>query len=286
VIDHTLCNLALRNRALALAVATTGAIPMAATTTGYTRTPIAGTGTLAANAGAGTFNTSQAGIVVNGSIVTVAGTNYVVSNFNGTTGCTLSGAPTFSAAAFTYTGSFIVDGLYAGMEIVPTGFSANTVDTIVSVTARTIITTAARTAEASASGRTLAVGFPAMRAWENAPGTFTPITGRIYVTEEYSPSTHSVNLFPVNHSHADETGMYVLKIFGITGTDLFAIRKYIDGLAALFAPGTVLVAGANNVRIRTDVAPVPGELIPQPGGWTVCALPIHWAAQSINTIAA
>ena len=273
---------ALRARAITLAVATTGSIVMAATTTGYTRTPIAGSGTLAANAGTGTFSTSQVGVIVNGSLVTVGATNYVVSAFDGTTGCVLSGVPTFTATAFTQTGSFVVDGLYAGMEILPTGFAANTVDTIVSVTARTIITTAARTAEASASGRTLAVGLPAMRAWENAPGTFTPITGRIYVTDEYSPSTHSMITFPVKNGHAEETGMYVLKFYGITGTE---IQKYTDKLALLYTPGTSLSAGANSVKIRTDVSTTPGELIPQPGGWTVGMVTVHWLARSLNVIA-
>lgn len=284
MISHTDTQLALRNRALTLSVATTGSIAMAATTTGYTRTPVAGTGTLTAVAGVGTFSNSQAGVLANGSIVTVAGTNYVVSAFDGTTGCVLSGAPTFIATAFTYTGSFIVDGLRAGMEITPTGFAANTVDTIVGVTARTV-TTRTRTAEATAGGRTLAVGFPALRVWENATDTFTPIAGRPYVKEEYSPSTHRLETFPAQNGHVEETGMYILTLYGITGTDLHAIRKYIDKLAALFTPGTVLTAGVDFVRIRSDVASTPGALIPQPGGWTACALQIHWSARSTNLIA-
>lgn len=283
MISNAACRTALRNRAIALSVATTGAITMSATATGYTRTPIAGTGTLAANAGVGTFNTSQAGVIVNGSVVTVAGTNYIVSHFDGTTGCTLSGAPTFGAAAFTYTGSFIVDGLTAGMEIVPTGFGTNPVGTISSVTARTV-TTAARSVEASASGRTLAVGLPQLRDWENADITFERVAGRLYVTEEYSPSTHSLYASPKQGGDVEETGMYVLKVFGISGTGTDAIDRYVDGLRALFAPGTQLTAGADTVRIRADVAPSSSAVIPQGDGWTVCALPIHWSANSKNVI--
>jgi len=285
MIDSTLTRAALRARAVQLVVATTGSIAMSATATGYARTPVAGSGTLAANAGVGTFSTSQAGVIVNGSVVTVASVNYVVSNFNGTTGCTLSGTPTFTSASFTYTGSFIVDGLKAGMEIAPSGFAANTVAAITAVTARTV-TTAARTVEATASGRTLLVGLPALVAWENEDITVQRIAGRPYMTAEYSPSTHSMSLFPARGSHADETGMYVLKIFGISGVGPDHIDKYINGLRALFAPGTQLTSGVNTVRIRTDVAPSPGPLIPQEGGWTVCMLPIHWSARSINTIVA
>lgn len=64
-------------------------------------TPLTGAGTLTATAGAGTFSTSQVGIIANASIVVVAGVSYTVSGFNNTTGATLSGAPTFGASAFT-----------------------------------------------------------------------------------------------------------------------------------------------------------------------------------------
>jgi hypothetical protein len=75
---------------------------------------MAGTGTLTAVAGAGTFSSSQAGIVQNGAVVIVAGVPYAISGFNGTTLCTLStqppdgtapGVPTFSASAFTLHGT-------------------------------------------------------------------------------------------------------------------------------------------------------------------------------------
>lgn len=70
--------------------------------TGAAGPSVSGSGTLAATAGAGTFSTSQAGVISNGDVVVVGGNSYTVSAFNGTTGCTLSGTPTFGAAAFTY----------------------------------------------------------------------------------------------------------------------------------------------------------------------------------------
>jgi hypothetical protein len=75
---------------------------------------MAGTGTLTALAGAGTFSSSQAGIVQNGAVVIVAGIPYSISGFSGTTTCTLnpqppdgtsSGLPTFGASAFTLHGT-------------------------------------------------------------------------------------------------------------------------------------------------------------------------------------
>lgn len=62
------------------------------------------TGTVSCTAGAATFSTSQAGVIANGSVIFVHGVSgcFVVSAFNGTTGCTLAtvggGSPTFSAS--------------------------------------------------------------------------------------------------------------------------------------------------------------------------------------------
>jgi hypothetical protein len=64
--------------------------------------PATGVGTVSCTAGAATFSSSQAGKIINGAIVTVGASSYTVSAFNGTTGCTLSGTPTFGASAFTW----------------------------------------------------------------------------------------------------------------------------------------------------------------------------------------
>jgi hypothetical protein len=62
------------------------------------------TGTVVCAAGAATFSTSQAGVIVNGSVIVAHGTSgaFVVSAFSGTTTCTLTaiggGTPTFSAS--------------------------------------------------------------------------------------------------------------------------------------------------------------------------------------------
>jgi hypothetical protein len=282
VIDLLAVHLALQNRALSVVIATTGSIALSATATGYARTPLAGSGTLAATTGAGTFSTTQAGVIVNGSVVTVAGTNYVVSNFNGTTGCTLSGAPSFAAAAFTYTGSFIVDGLDKGMEITPTGFAANTVGVIASVTARTI-TTGARSVETSASGRTISVGFPSQRALENVPLSNPDVT-RPYVEEDFVPATTTLMGSKTGGS-VEETGLYVLKWYGLPGIGETALRKSAHALKLLFAPGTRLTAGSDTVSVRGDVGPQTGQIIPLTG-WSVLVLTIPWRAYTQNVVAA
>lgn len=71
----------------------------------HVTSPAALTGTLTATAGAATFSASQAGIIANGALILVAGNKCTVSAFNGTTGCTLSGSPTFAASPWTTSAS-------------------------------------------------------------------------------------------------------------------------------------------------------------------------------------
>lgn len=282
-------HLALRNRALGLVVATTGSTTLAATTTGFSRVRT-GTGTVAATGGTATFSTSQAGIIANGSIVTVGATSYTVSAFDGTTTCTLSGAPTFGAAVFThYTGSFVAEGFVVGMEANPTGFAGNGVGTVTSVSATTLTTTGTRSAEAASSGRTLRVLFPQLIEFENVP--LTRIAGREYITEEFSPSTKELLTSPKVGGTVEETGDYFLTWYGITavgaipGVGDAAIRKSVDALILLFTPGTVLTSGTTTVRIRGDVAPQTGQLIPLTG-WVALQLKVPWRSYSANTISA
>ncbi len=89
-----------------------GAKGLVANITGFTNAstvtiglPV-GVGTVVATAGAATFSVSQTGTLANGSVVVVAGTPYTVSALAGLT-CTLSGAPTFGASAFTWLGAAV-----------------------------------------------------------------------------------------------------------------------------------------------------------------------------------
>lgn len=61
---------------------------------------VAGVGTVSCTAGTATFSNSQAGVIQNSSQVIIGGVYYFVTGFDGTTGCTLSGTPTFGASAF------------------------------------------------------------------------------------------------------------------------------------------------------------------------------------------
>jgi len=199
-------------------------------------------------------------------------------------------------------GSFVTDGFVVGMEILAAGFTAagdngNGIITALTATAMAVdaytvtlgptgYTVAARTlvTEAAAAARTISVKLPAMRAWENT--TFTPVTGKPYLEEDYVPATMTLISAPARNGEVTETGLYVLKVYGLSGKGIAALRKSVDALRLLYAPGTTMTAGAHTVRVRTDVSTQTGQIIPLDGGWSVLTLTVPWWAMSTNVIAA
>lgn len=197
-----------------------------------------------------------------------------------------TGSTSLSATATGYhraAGSFVTDGFKPGMEFTPTGFATNTVDVIKSVTASDLETMNARAVEAEASGRTIAVGFPAMRAWEN--DSFTPDPARPYAEEDFEPGTQRL-ITQAATGKIHEDGLYVIKRYGLLNFGVAALRKEVDALKALFTPGTTLTAGSHVVTIRTDVSPQTGRVTPLTSGHAVLVLTIPWYARSTNAIAA
>jgi hypothetical protein len=200
--------------------------------------------------------------------------------------CT-TGSATLAATATGYSrtsGSFLTDGFDVGMEIVPTGFAANTVDIVTAVTAHSLSVQEPRAVEAAHAGRTISVGLPVLRAWENVD--FTPVGGRPYVEEEYVPATNRLVTFPASGGQLEETGLFLLKWYGLSAVGISALRTSVDALKALYAPDTVLVAGSNTVRCRSDLGAYCGQIIPIAGGWSVLVLTVPWLARSTNVIAA
>jgi hypothetical protein len=226
VIDQTAATLALRNRAIAVSVATTGVASIAATATGYT--------------------------------------------------CT---APH----------SFLTDNFAVGMELLASGFATAgnngyKIITAVSALSMTVTSLTTMAIEAAGGNETLLAGLPEGRAFDNIPFTPSNFAGRPFVEEDFVPAT-TLLMGQKNGGLVQETGLYVLKLYGLSGTGVSAIRKTMDALKALFAPGTTLTAGSHTVRVRTDLGPFAGQILPQDDGRSVCALTIPWEAYSINAIA-
>lgn len=184
-------------------------------------------------------------------------------------------------------GSFVTDGFQPGMEVLPAGFATNTRDIITGVAALTLTVKTSRAAETSASGRSLTVGFPVQRAWENE--RFTRGANRPYVEEDFVPATHEIITFPAATGRAEETGLYVIRVYGIHAYGINAMRKTVDAILARFTPGTTLSVTSADVRIRgtarNEPGPQSGQIL-RDGEWSVCSIRIPWLASTANAIAA
>jgi len=184
-------------------------------------------------------------------------------------------------------GSFVTDGFAVGMELLEAGFPTNAYRVVTNVAAGTLTVAGTLTASGAAGSRSLTVGLPEGRAWDNA--VFTPIAGRPYLEEDMVPATSSLVTFRSQGSGSvEETGLYLFRWYGLPGTGLSALRKSVGALKALFAPGQgFTLSDGSVVRVRVDIGPYAGKIIPlEGGGWSVCTLTIPWSARSTNVIAA
>lgn len=168
-------------------------------------------------------------------------------------------------------GSFLTDGFAVGMEVTPSGFTTTTAATITDVTATTMTVDTDRTADLIAGGRTLTVGLPAVRAWENVDAT--PVTGQPWVEESYLPGA-------VEQVTVTATGMLeVLPIYTLTlrtklGIGMTALLAYADAVLAHFAPGLALtLTDGTDLRVRTRPAPFATPIV-RGDTWAACAVTI------------
>lgn len=214
----------------------------------------------------------------------------------GTTVCT-TGSTSLSATATGYaraSGSFLDDGFAVGMELTDvSGFSVSgnnqaTTDQgriITGVTA-TALTCSGCAVDADGSGRTITVGIPFQRSWENVD--FRPVVGFPYVDEDYVPGPTFMIGFPYNGSSQEERGMYVVNFYGLAGKDATAVLRYAMAIRDRFAPGTNIIAGDHTLRVMGRPAgPTIGQVIPlHNGSWAVCPVRIPFYVHSTNAVAA
>lgn len=194
-----------------------------------------------------------------------------------------TGATNLVATTTGYTrpaGSFITDGFAKGMEITPTAFASNPVDTLTSVAALELKTTNARSAEALAGGRTIAAKLPVIQAWENIEAT--PLTARWYLEEEYLPgpsnllgTSRFLECFPT----------YIVKLYGLSNTGITALYRGADAVLALFPPRQAFTLSTGDVlRVRTNPAPSRGQLIPLAAGRAAIVVTVPLRAETANSI--
>jgi len=179
-------------------------------------------------------------------------------------------------------GSFITDGFSPGMEVTGTGFSESanlSAKTIQSVTALTL--TCSGCAVEAADTRTLTVGLPSGRAWENKE--YSPTTGDPFVEENYLPGPmEQVTLGPYGFLEAFPS--LVVKIYVPPNDGIGAARQYADALLALFAPRTSLTVASHTVTVRTQPAPYSGQLLQTDSGWAVLPITVPLRVRTANSI--
>jgi hypothetical protein len=195
-----------------------------------------------------------------------------------------TGMMSLSATAMGYaraTGSFYADGFWPGMEVVPVGFPQTAPGTITDVTPTTLTIRGGRSVAAAAGARSLTVGLPTRRAWENI--AFTPTTGEPYVEEQYAPGAAAqVTLGPLGEIEARPTYFLLVNLPSDTGLTL---GRYTDALARHFAPRTAIALTSGEVlTVRSDVAPRAGQLQQSATGFAVKPFRIPLRIRSSNLI--
>lgn len=199
--------------------------------------------------------------------------------------CT-TGSVTLTATTTGYTraaGSFVTDGFAVGMEITPTGFASNPVDTITWLNATTITTQSSRTAESALTAQ-LAVGLPRTGVWENLSAS--PSVGQPWWQEQYlpGPSPRQTTLGATGWLEYFPVYGVVLNVPRESG--FLAASSYADALIGLFAPGTVLTpSDGSDARVRRDVGPYRTALrdSPLPNVFTTSVLIPLWV-RTRNTV--
>jgi hypothetical protein len=195
-----------------------------------------------------------------------------------------TGVTSLSATSTGYartTGSFYTELFYPGMEITPAGFASNVVRVITDVQPLTITVSGSVTPEVAAGGRSLTVGLPVSRAWENIG--FQPTAGVPWVREEFLPGPSAqVTLGPLGE--LEVTPMYALYVNLPAETGL-TVKRYVNALRTLFAPRTAIaLANGDVLRVRSDTGPFSGQLQQSQPGFAVQPLTIPFRLRTSNVI--
>jgi hypothetical protein len=189
-------------------------------------------------------------------------------------------------------GSFLTDGFAAGMEITPAGFANNSLAVIthvsaLTITAKRIVTTvvegkptyslAALTAEAAAGGRSLTVGLPSQRAWEN--DEFQPTAGIPWVREEFNFGPHEQITIGEGGDLRGEPQYFVH--FNVPAGTRLTAKRYTHAGRVVFAPTWIPVVGGT-IRPRAKPAPLTGPLLHIGAGFAGQTLQIPIEVRSPN----
>ena len=191
-----------------------------------------------------------------------------------------------TGAVFTRaSGSFLTDGFSPGMEVTGAGFSnaANNDDfTVTGVTALTLTVDGSLTTEAAGSGKTLTVGLPAARAWENI--AFTPTTGAPWIEEQLIPAgTRQISVGP--GGTLETRVLYQIQVHVPEDQGIGAPTRYADTILTLFTPRTQITFDTTETaRVRTDTGPYRGQMLRRRQGFVTVPVTIPLEIWTENTL--
>jgi hypothetical protein len=212
--------------------------------------------------------------------------------------CT-TGSTTLGVTATGYTrasGSFVDDGFLLGQEVVASGFAEadnNGTAVVTAVTASTLTVDAynvtdgvpvdrALEVESEASARTLSVGLPVLRAWENI--AFDPPVGVPWVKESLvgGPSQRPGI---VGGGHVEVRPTLVVHVHAVEDTGAEASDSYADALLALFAPSQPMtLSTGDTLRVRGDTGPYCGSSLRLVPGFATVPVTVPLRLYTLATI--
>jgi len=155
-------------------------------------------------------------------------------------------------------GSFLADGFRVGMEVQPSGFVDNEPTVIEWLDDTTMVVSTELTAEVAAAGRSLTVGIPSIRSWDNIEVDL--VEGLWHVEEDFIPGPKSKATLSMR-GQIHHQPMYVLRLYGIAGTGVDALYRVGDAILSQFAPGSALpMSDGSALRVSTEMAPFYGQI--------------------------
>lgn len=179
-------------------------------------------------------------------------------------------------------GSFLVDGLRSGMEIQASGWGSNDGVYVAAEVTASLVAVEGLTPASAAPGRSLIVGLPTARAFENV--AFEPPDGAPWMHEQFIPGpTGQISVGPNGWIRGEP--QYALHVYALVDWGVGAAARYADALLRRFTPRTAIsLPGGGTLRVRTDVGPFRGQLLPRRPGWATIPVTIPMRLYATNSI--
>lgn len=179
-------------------------------------------------------------------------------------------------------GSFLDDGFDIGLEVTPQGFPQTTAGIISNVTAKRVDIFGGRIARSGSAGRSLLVGLPALRVYENAK--VNPDPNVQYTEHQLVSQPSELVSFPAQGGTREDRALYIVRWYFIGNTGVLGIRRAEAKLLALFTPGTTLVAGDDVVHMRGSPGAWASQIVERPSGHALKTFTLPYRIYRTNEV--